>query len=236
MKNLLHRITTLTQFVSFIGKPATRFFHDFEFDTQINDFSDFGDSFAIHDVEFHYFKRRSHFVFHHFHFRSVTSDVVCGFLNLTDPADVKTNRCIEFQCVTTGCGFRTSEHNPDFIAELVDENTKATGFVDGTRQFTESLAHQTSLKTHFAFAHFAFQFTFWNEGCHGVNYDNVDRPGTNEVLGNFKSLFTIIGLRDQKVLSIDTQLFSVGFIKCVFRIDEGCNATCFLGFGDAVHG
>ena len=52
---------------------------------------------------------------------------------------------IEFQGVTAGGCFRIAEHDTDFFAQLVDEDTGGIGFADGLSQFTKSLRHQSRL-------------------------------------------------------------------------------------------
>src|SRR5690606_17084178 len=135
-----------------------------------------------------------YFVLHYLNFYAVTCDVVSCLLNLTDTTNVKTDRCVEFQRVTAGCCFRVSEHHTDLFTKLVDKYAAASCFGNCSGEFTQRLRHETCLEAHFAFAHFAFEFTFWNKGSNGVDYDNVNRSRTNQVVGDFEGLFTIIRL------------------------------------------
>ena len=56
------------------------------------------------------------------------------------------------------------------------------------------------------------------------------------MFGDFEGLLTIVGLGNEEVIDIDTQLFGVATVEGVLGVDEGGEATGFLGFGNGVQG
>src|SRR3569833_2003483 len=103
--------------------------------TQVDNLSGFGNTFAEHDIKLSNTEWRSNLVFNNFNFYAVTRYFV-GILNLRYTAYVQTNRSIKLKRVTTGGSFRVTEHYADFIAQLVDKYTAASGFTDGAGKLT----------------------------------------------------------------------------------------------------
>ncbi len=80
--------------------------------------------------------------------------------------------------------------------------------------------------------HFAFDFSFRNQGCYGVDHNNVDGVGAHQHVGDFQRLLTGIGLRHQQVVNIDAKLACVFWIERVLSIDECTGSTQLLGLSD----
>src|SRR3712207_8396038 len=68
---------------------------------------------------------------------------------------------------------------------------------NGSCQLTQSLRHQTSLKTHFAVTHFTFQFTFWYKSRNGVNYYQ-DRKSTRLNSSHANISYAVFCLKKKK--------------------------------------
>ena len=202
---------------------------------QVEDLTHFGNTFAVHDVELNHFEGRGYLVLHHFHLGAVTGDVVLVLLDLADAADVEANRRVEFQGVTTGGGFGRAEHDADFLAQLVDEDAAAAGFVDGAGELPQGLAHEAGVQADFRVAHVAFELAFRHEGGHGVDDDDVDGAAGNQLVGNFEGLLAVVGLGDEQVGHVDAELSRVDRVEGVLGVDEGRHATVLLRLGDAVH-
>ncbi len=79
------------------------------------------DTFAIHDLELSLFEWRGDFVFHHFN-AGLTADHVIALFDCADTTDIKADRSVELQRVTTGSGFRVTEHHTNLHTNLVDED------------------------------------------------------------------------------------------------------------------
>ena len=103
------------------------------------------DARAIHDLEFGLFKWRRYFVLNHLNPSFITYDLV-PLLDRTNAANVETNRRIKLEGVTTGCGLRASKHHTDLHTNLVDENNKAVGLLNGAGQLAHCLTEQSRLK------------------------------------------------------------------------------------------
>src|SRR6218665_3408318 len=111
-EEIFYRITALSYFVLAVAEPGTAFIQDAHFNAHINDLSDLTDPFSEDDVEFYLAERRRYFIFNHFYTGAVTG---CKFsvFDLGNPANVQAYGGIEFKCVTAGCSFRVTKHNPD---------------------------------------------------------------------------------------------------------------------------
>ena len=186
-------------------------------------------TFAIHNVKLCLFERRSDFIFNNFNASTATNHIVTVFQSIHS-THVNTNSRIELQRTTTGSSFRVAEHNANFFTNLVDENSSAFRFCNQTSQFTQRLAHQTSLQTNMGVAHFAFDFCTRNQSRNGVNYDNINCTTTNERVANFQCLFAIVRLGNQKIVYVNAQFTSIFRVKCMFSIDERRITAHFLSF------
>ncbi len=90
--------------------------------------------------------------------------------------------------------------------------------------------------THLAVAHVAVDFGLGGQGGHGVDDDDVDGTGTDQVVGNLQGLLAVVGLRNEEVVDVNTQFLGVEAVEGVLGVDEGGNAAGFLAFGDGVDG
>lgn len=217
---------SLTEFFAFVGEPGAGFFNQSGFDAEINQFAGFGNAFAVHDVEINNLKRGSNFVFDDFDAGLTADDIVFVF-NGADAANVNADGGVEFEGVTAGGGFRIAKHDADFHADLVDEDDQRVGTGDGGGQFTQCLTHQAGLQPHVRITHFAFQFGFRHQGSHRVDNQNVNGAGTDQRVGNFKSLFTGIRLGNQQIFNIYADFFGIAGVKRMFGVNKGTGAAFF---------
>ena len=81
---------TLTDTVTFVAVPGTRFVNQVQMHTKIDDLTHVIDATTVHDLEFRLFEWRSNLVLDDFNPRFITNDFVT-FLNSADAADIKTN-------------------------------------------------------------------------------------------------------------------------------------------------
>ena len=124
----------------------------------------------------------------------------------------------------------------DLLAELVDEDAAGVGLGDVGREFAESLAHQAGLQTHFVVAHFTFDLGFRGKGRDRVDDDDVDGAAADQVVGDFKRLFAIVGLGDEQRVDVHAQVDGVGAVEGVLGVDDRGDAALLLGLGDGVDG
>ena len=109
-----------------------------------------------------------------------------------------------------------------------------SGLPKKTPIFSRSLRHETSLQTDVGVTHLAFDFCARHECRNGVDDDEVDGPRTHEHVGDFEGLFTRVGLRDEKLVDVDTERLGVFGVESVFRVDERGDAATRLNVGDGV--
>ena len=84
--------------------------------------------------------------------------------------------------------------------------------------------------------HFAFNFSFGNKSCNGVNDDDVNTSGTDEHVSNFKSLLAGVRLRDKKIICIDAKGTRVDRVQRMFGIDKSCVTSSLLRTGNSMQG
>ena len=87
-----------------------------------------------------------------------------------------------------------------------------------------------------AVAHVALDFLLRRKCRHGVNDNDVDGRGADELVGYFECLLAIIGLGDVQIVHIDTQLRGIEAVEGMLSVDEGCNAASFLALGNGMDG
>src|SRR5206468_7063574 len=90
-------------------------------DAEIEDLTDLGNAFAIHDVELDLPERRRDLVLDHLHPRRVADDVV-AILDLADTADVQAHRGVELERVAAGRRLGIAVHDTDLHPHLIDED------------------------------------------------------------------------------------------------------------------
>ena len=62
------------------------------------------------------------------------------------------------------------------------------------------------------------------------DHQHVDGAGTHERIGDLQRLLAVVGLGDQQVRDLDAKLAGINGIKRVLGVDEGADASLFLGF------
>jgi len=87
-----------------------------------------------------------------------------------------------------------------------------------------------------AVAHLAFEFGLGRERGHRVDHDQVDRARAHQAVHNFKRLFTGVGLGNQDVGQVHTELLGVLHVERVLGVDKGADAALLLHFGDHLQG
>ena len=82
----------------------------------------------------------------------------------------------------------------------------------------------------------AVDFGFWNQCRHRVNNNYINCSTSDQNLGNFQGLFSIIRLRNQKIIHINAEPAGIIDIKSMFRIDKCRYPVTFLSLGNDMKG
>jgi hypothetical protein len=127
-----------------------------------------------------------------------------------------------------------SEHHAYLFANLVYENHAGLRARDYGCQLSESLRHQSRLKSGERISHLAVEFRAGNERGDRIDYKHVDTVRTDEGFGYLKRLLARIGLRDEKIIDVHSQLYGVFGIHRVFGVYISGHAALFLRLGDYV--
>ena len=77
-------------------------------------------------------------------------------------------------------------------------------------------------------AHFTLDFRLRYEGCYGVDDNDIDSTAAHEFFRNFQRLFSVIGLRNEKIRRIDPQMTCIHGVQRMFRIDKSGNTAGLL--------
>jgi hypothetical protein len=85
-------------------------------------------------------------------------------------------------------------------------------------------------------AHLAFQLRPRHERGDRVDDDDVDGARAHQHFDDLQSLLAAVGLRYEKVVDVDAQLFRVFGVEGMFGVHERRQPADFLRFGDHVKG
>ena len=75
-----------------------------------------------------------------------------------------------------------------------------------------------------------------DQGCDGVDNDDVEGAAPDEGIGYLQGLFAVIRLGEVEVLEVYADCLGVGRVEGVLGVDEGGEAPGLLGLGDDVQG
>ena len=212
-------LASLTEADIAIGEEGAALLNDLEFGGEIEDIADSGDAFVEHDVELGGAEGGRDLVLDDLDAGAIADDFVADLDGL-DAAHIEPDGSIEFERITAGGGFRVAEHDADLRAQLVGEDDRGLGLVDGAGKFAKRLRHEAGLHTHGGIAHIAFDFGTGDEGGDRVDHDDIHAAGADEGFGDLKRLFAGIGLRDEQVINIHTDAGGIDRVEGVFHINE----------------
>lgn len=98
----------------------------------------------------------------------------------------------------------------------------------------QRLGHEPRVQADMRIAHFAFNFRAGHKCRDRVDHDNVHCAAAHERVGNFQRLFARVGLGDEQVVHMYAQVFRIGGVERVFRVNKRSGAARLLAFGDGV--
>ena len=225
--------TPLADALAVIGEPGARLLDHAGLDPEIDELAGLGDARPIHDVELDLLERRSKLVLHHFD-AGLVADHLLALLDGSDAADVKAHRGVELERVPSGRGLRAAIHHADLHADLVDEDHHGVGAIDGSRELAQRLAHQPRLQAGLALAHLALELRARHQRGNRIDHQHVDGARAHQGVADFQSLLAGVGLRDQEIVHIDTELARIDRIERVLGVDEGAGAALLLRLGHAM--
>ena len=226
-KILLGIVATLTDSLLAQIEPAAGLLDEVHADTKIQKLTEAGNTLAVHNVEHGLPERRCNLVLDDLCTGAVTNDFGTVFDGL-HAANVDTDRCVEFQCITAGGSFGIAVHDTNLHTKLVDENDHTVGLSNGTGQFPQGLRHETSLQTDKSVTHFTFNFCLGRQCGNRVHNHNIHSTGTYQCIRDFQCLLAGIRLRNQHGVNIHTDSGSIIRVKSVFSVHKGYFAATLL--------
>ena len=151
-------------------------------------------------------------------------------------AQVDTDGAIELERPAAGGDLGAAVADADLLANLVDENDRGAGTVDGGGELAEGLGHETRLHADVDVAHVALDFGLRDQGGNAVDDDGVNGAAADQLLGDVQRLLGGVGLGDQQVVQVKATAGGVVWIQGVFSVDVGGEAAHALGLGHDVDG
>jgi hypothetical protein len=121
LQEIARILTALADALTLIAEPGAGLLHDVVVNRQVQHVAFAGDSFAVEDVELRFAEWRSHFVFDYLDL-SARANHLIPILDGGNAADIHADRGVELQRAAAGGGLGIAEHNPDFFANLVNED------------------------------------------------------------------------------------------------------------------
>ena len=132
--------TSLTDLISVIGIPSATLIDNIFCNGQIQNISFSGNALSVNNINLSSTEWWCHFIFHNFDLGSITDRLTILF-DLLPTSDFQTNGGIIFQCTATGRCLRITEHDTNFLTQLVDKDHRTIGLADDRCQFTQCLRH-----------------------------------------------------------------------------------------------
>src|SRR5262249_36025312 len=128
-----------------IREPAPDAIENAVLEGQVDDITFETDPFVPQHVEFGLPEGRGELVLDDLDFHA-NADGRFTVLERAQPADVHSTRTVELEGPPAGGRFGATEHHPDLLADLIDEDHAGLGFGNGARQFAHRLAHHSGLQ------------------------------------------------------------------------------------------
>src|ERR1700678_3080862 len=151
-----------------IAIPGARFLDNILRDRKIQNIALARDSFTIKNVELRFTERRGYLVLDHLDFGARANHYI-AFLHRCDTANDDAHGRIELERAATGGRLRIAKHDPDLLANLVNENQRRTGLRYRAGKLAQRLRHEPCLQTHVRIAHLAIEFRLRDERGHRVD-------------------------------------------------------------------
>ena len=108
------------------------------------------------------------------------------------------------------------------------------GAVEVARELAHRLAHHPCLQADGLVAHLALELGARGERGDRVDRHDVDRAGAHEHVGDLEGLLAVVGLGDEQLVDVDTDLARVERVHGVLGVDERADAAELLGLGQDV--
>ena len=233
LEELAGVLLALTELVALVRVPGAGLADEARLDADVDEAALAADALAVHDVELGLLERRRQLVLDDLDAGAV-ADHVGAVLERLDASDVEPDRGVELERLAAGGGLGRAEHDADLLAQLVDEDRRGAGAVDGAGHLAQRLAHEPGLQADVAVAHLAVDLGAGHERRDGVDDDDVERAGADEHVGDLERLLTAVGLGDEQRVGVDAQLARVVGVERVLGIDERRHAAGLLRVGDRV--
>ena len=228
-------VAALADVVTLVAVPGALAGHHPGFFGQVEQAAHGADAPTKEDVKFGDAKGWRHLVFGDLDLRPDAVFLGAPFQGL-DAADIQPHRGIKLEGVAPGGGLGVAVGHADFLAQLVQENDRATRFADVAGDLAHRLAHQPRLAAHGQVPHLTLDFGPGRQGGHRVDHNDVDRSGAHQLVDDFQRHLTGVGLGHQQILDVHPQGCRIDRVKGMLGIDEGRDATAALDLGDGMQG
>src|SRR4051794_24741352 len=228
-------LLALAELVPFVRVPGTGLLHHALLDADVDQPALAAEALAPEDVELGLLERRGDLVLDDLD-PGAAADGVGALLEGLDATDVEADRRVELQRTATGGDLGRAVDDADLLAQLIDEDRRRTGVVQGTGDLAQRLAHEAGLQADVAVTHLALDLGAGHQGGHGVDDDDVEGPGPDQHVGDLERLLPGVGLAHQQGVGVDADGAGVLRVERVLGVDERRDAAACLGVGHRVQG
>src|SRR5262249_2220259 len=121
LQELPRGLAALADALAVHGVPRARLLDHLVVHAEVEQVAFLADPLAVEDVELRLAEGRRDLVLHHLDL-GPGPDHHVAFLERRDAPDVEAHGSVELQRAAAGSGLRVAEHDPDLLAELVDED------------------------------------------------------------------------------------------------------------------
>src|SRR4051812_26310678 len=226
-------VAALAEALGAVGEERPGLGDDVVLDPQVQDAARGRDALAELDVELGLAERGRDLVLDDLDPHAV-ADRLRAVLQRLDAADVQALGRIELQRAAAGLGLGRAEHDPDLLADLVDEEAEGLRAVEVARQLAHGLGHHPRLEADGLVAHLALELRPRRQCRHGVHRHDVDGARADEHVGDLERLLAVVGLGDQQLVDVHPDLLGVQRVHGVLGVDERAYAAELLRLGEDV--
>jgi hypothetical protein len=142
-----------------------------------------GNALAKENVKLANAEGGSHFIFGHLDLgpNAVLFGTLFEGLNA---ANIQPHRGVKLEGIAPGGDLWVAVGNADFLPQLVEKNHRTLRFANAAGNFSQRLAHQTSLQTHVGISHFPFDFGPGHQGGHRVNHHHINGRRSHQLINH----------------------------------------------------
>ena len=150
------------------------------------------------------------------------------------PANVDPRAGVKLQSVASRSHLGVPVEDSDLHPKLIQHQDRRPAPGSVGRYLPQRRREQARLQADRRLADLALELRARGQGSHGVDGDEVERVGPDELVDDLEGRLARLGLRDEQLRELDSQRRGVDRVERVFGVDQGGAPAVLLDFGDGV--